>query len=185
MPDALRRAVFLDRDGTLNVDSGYVDRPQDVRLIEGAAAGAKLLGDAGYELVIVSNQSGIARGRMTADQADAVDERLRALLSERGVAVAAVYRCPHLPTGLVAEFAIECDCRKPKPGMLLTAARDLGIDLAASWMIGDGARDVEAGLAAGCRAILLSPDGAGALAGPRVFAAKSLLDAARLITAAA
>jgi D-glycero-D-manno-heptose 1,7-bisphosphate phosphatase len=183
MPDALRRAVFLDRDGTLNVDSGYVSRPQDVRLIEGAAEGVKLLGDAGYELVIVSNQSGIARGMMTLAQADAVDERLRALLAQRGVTVAALYRCPHLPTGSVAAFAVECDCRKPKPGMLLAAARDRGIDLAASWMIGDGARDVEAGLAAGCRAILLSSDGAGALAGPRVFAAKDLLDAARLITA--
>jgi D-glycero-D-manno-heptose 1,7-bisphosphate phosphatase len=182
MPAAqLRRAVFLDRDGTLNVDSGYVSRPQDVQLVKHAAAGAKLLADAGYMLVIASNQSGIARGILTGAQADAVDERLLALLAQRGATVQAVYRCPHLPAGSIAEFSIECDCRKPKPGMLVQAARELGIDLAASWMIGDGARDVEAGLAAGCRAILLSADGVGALAGPRVFAAKDLIEAARLI----
>jgi D-glycero-D-manno-heptose 1,7-bisphosphate phosphatase len=177
----LRRAVFLDRDGTLNVDSGYVSRAQDVELIEYAAEGAKMLADSGYMLVIASNQSGIARGIMTQAQADAVDERLFALLQQRGVRVQAFYRCPHLLEGSIPEFAIECDCRKPKPGMLVQAARELGIDLAASWMIGDGARDVEAGLAAGCRAILLSPNGAGALAGPRVFAAKDMLEAARLI----
>lgn len=182
MPAAkLRRAVFLDRDGTLNVDSGYVSRPQDVQLVEHAADGAKMLADAGYVLVIASNQSGIARGMTTQAQADAVDERLLTLLAQRGVMVQAVYRCPHLPAGSVAEFSIECDCRKPKPGMLVQAARELAINLEASWMIGDGARDVEAGLAAGCQAILISPDGVGDLAGPRVFAAKDLVEAARLI----
>jgi D-glycero-D-manno-heptose 1,7-bisphosphate phosphatase len=186
MPSArLRRAIFLDRDGTLNVDTGYVSRPQDVHIVEGAAEGAKLLAEAGYMLVIVSNQSGIARGMMTQAQADSVDERLLALLAQRGVSVQATYRCPHLPTGSVAAFAMDCDCRKPKPGMILQAAREHGIDLAASWMIGDGARDVEAGLAAGCRAILLAPDGAGALAGPRVFAAKDLVAAAHLIASSA
>lgn len=173
--------MFLDRDGTLNVDSGYVSRPEDVVLIEHAAEGAKALADAGYLLVIASNQSGIARGMLTVAQANAVDKRLLALLREHGVTVAAVYRCPHMPGGSVAQFAIECECRKPKPGMLVRAAHELGLDLAACWMIGDGARDVAAGLAAGCRSITLSLDGADAAPEPGVLRAVDLLDAARLI----
>ncbi len=176
----LRRAVFLDRDGTLNRDTGYVSRPQDVELIDGAAQGAKALADAGYHLVIVSNQSGIARGLMTVDQADAVDQRLLSLLREHGVVIAAVYRCPHLPDGTVESYAVVCECRKPKPGMLFQAANDLGLALRESWMVGDGDRDVEAGLAAGCRAIVLSTNGKT----PKkdgVYGAKDLRDAARVI----
>ncbi|HEV2037434.1 MAG TPA: HAD family hydrolase [Candidatus Eremiobacteraceae bacterium] len=176
----LRRAVFLDRDGTLNVDTGYVARPEDVQLIAQAAQGAKRLTDAGYALVIASNQSGIARGMITAAQADAVDARLLDLLRDHRVAVAAAYRCPHLPGGSVAEYAIECDCRKPKPGLLLRAARDLGLDLAASWTVGDSPRDVEAGLAAGTRAVLISPDGAEHNEGSTARAT-DLLEAARII----
>lgn len=146
----------MDRDGTLNVDTGYVARPSDVRLVDGAAEGAKALAQAGYVLVITSNQSGIARGKMTERDADAVDARVRALLADQGVAIAGTYRCPHLPDGSVAAYAIECDCRKPKPGLLLRAAKDLNIDLARSWAVGDSERDVQAGLAAGCRAVLLS-----------------------------
>jgi D-glycero-D-manno-heptose 1,7-bisphosphate phosphatase len=170
----------LDRDGTLNVDTGFVAKPSDVRLIEGAAEGAKRLASAGYMLVITSNQSGIARGIMSETQADAVDERLLALLRDRGVTIRAVYRCPHLPNGANAAYAMICDCRKPKPGLLLRAAADLGIDLAASWTVGDGKRDVQAGLAAGCRAILLN----GAEQAPGgVAVAKNLLEAAKLILA--
>ncbi|MDQ6767728.1 MAG: HAD family hydrolase [Candidatus Eremiobacteraeota bacterium] len=178
----LRRAVFLDRDGTLNLDTGYVARPEDVHLIAQAAQGAKRLTDAGYALVIASNQSGIARGMMTAAQADAVDARLLDLLRDHRVEVAAAYRCPHLPGGSVAEYAIECDCRKPKPGLFLRAARDLGLDLAASWTVGDSPRDVEAGLAAGTRAILISPDGAKKVEGSTARAT-DLLEAARIIVA--
>ncbi len=180
-PRSLRRAVFLDRDGTLNVDSGYVSRPSDVALIEHAAEGAKALADAGFALVIASNQSGIARGLMTEAQSDAVDERLRALLRAQGVEIEAVYCCPHLPGGSVAAYSSECDCRKPKPGLLLRAARELGLDLPASWIVGDSARDVAAGLAAGCRAIALSPDVRPADRGPGVYRAKDLLDAAGII----
>jgi D-glycero-D-manno-heptose 1,7-bisphosphate phosphatase len=182
MPErTLRRAVFLDRDGTLNVDTGYVARPEDVRLLPNAAEGARALTDAGYSLVIVSNQSGIARGMMTTAQADAVDAKLLELLRDGGVTVAASYRCPHLPGGRVAEYSVECDCRKPKPGMILQAARELGLDLAASWTIGDGARDVEAGLAAGTRAILISADDPAPRDDRSVLRAKDLLDAARIV----
>jgi D-glycero-D-manno-heptose 1,7-bisphosphate phosphatase len=173
----------LDRDGTLNVDTGYVARPQDVRLIDGAAEAARRLAHAGYALVIASNQSGIARGLMTPAQADAVDECVRELLREHGVAVDAVYRCPHLPGGAVAEYAVECECRKPKAGLLLRAAADLGLDLAASWAVGDSERDVEAGRAAGCRTILLDGEERDGRADSENARAKNLLEAAGIIVA--
>jgi D-glycero-D-manno-heptose 1,7-bisphosphate phosphatase len=168
----------LDRDGTLNVDTGFVARPSDVQLIEGAAEGAKRLASAGYMLVITSNQSGIARGIMSEAQADAVDERLLALLHDRGVTIDAVYRCPHLPDGAKAAYALNCDCRKPKPGLLLRAAADLDIDLGASWAVGDSERDVQAGLAAGCRVILLNGAGQPPTGVP---IAKNLREAANMI----
>lgn len=182
MPErALRRAVFLDRDGTLNVDTGYISRPESVRLMPNAAEGARTLSEAGYTLIIVSNQSGIARGMLTTAQADVVDAKVLDLLRERGVRIEAIYRCPHLPDGQIAEFAVECDCRKPKPGMIAQAARDLGLDLERSWTVGDGLRDVEAGLAAGTRAVLISNGGQDSGTEPRAMRAKDLLDAARII----
>lgn len=180
---ALRRAVFLDRDGTLNVDTAYVSRPEDVRLIPNAAEGARVLTEAGYVLLIVSNQSGIARGKMTTAQADAVDAKVLDLLREHGVRIEASYRCPHLPEGEVREFAVECDCRKPKPGLIVRAARDLHLDLARSWSVGDGVRDVEAGLAAGTRAVLISDGDPLGEVDARTKRAKDLLDAARIIAA--
>ena len=177
------RAVFLDRDGTLNADSGYVADADDVRLEDNAAEGAAELEHAGFALVITSNQSGIARGMLTEAQADAVDARVQALLRRHGVTIAASYRCPHLPEGSVTRYAVECDCRKPKPGMLLRAARDLGIDLSRSWTIGDGARDVEAGLAAGTKTVRITRDPADTGDGLRSFCASDLAAAARIITA--
>lgn len=152
-----RRAVFLDRDGTLNVDRVYVGKPQDVELVPNAAEGARMLADAGYVLVVVSNQSGIARGFFTEQEAAAVDERLAQLLAGRGVAIAASYRCPHLPGAPLPEYAVECDCRKPSPGLILRAAAELSLDRSASWAIGDRARDIAAGAAAGCRTIAVDP----------------------------
>jgi D-glycero-D-manno-heptose 1,7-bisphosphate phosphatase len=152
-----RRAVFLDRDGTLNVDREYVGEPRDVELVPNAAKGARMLADAGYVLVVVSNQSGIARGLFTEDDADAVDERLARLLVERGVTIAASYRCPHLPDAPVPAYAVVCDCRKPLPGLILRAAADLSIDTKRSWAVGDRPRDIAAGAAAGCRTIAVDP----------------------------
>lgn len=176
-----RRAIFLDRDGTLNIDTGYVSDPRDVLLIEGAAEGAKRLAEAGYSLVIVSNQSGIARGLMTPEQADAVDRQVLLLLRKRGVPIAGTYRCPHLPSGSIAAYATTCDCRKPKPGLLYRAAADLSLDLTESWSIGDSSRDVEAGCNAGCRAILLSRDGAATSGHDGTYSAKNLAEAADII----
>jgi D-glycero-D-manno-heptose 1,7-bisphosphate phosphatase len=152
-----RRAVFLDRDGTLNVDHEYVGDPQDVELVPNAAKGARMLADAGYVLVVVSNQSGIARGIFTEEDADAVDERLTAMLAERGVTITASYRCPHLPDGPLPAYAIACECRKPLPGLILRAAADLSVDRKKSWAIGDRSRDIAAGAAAGCRTIAVDP----------------------------
>lgn len=170
----------MDRDGTLNVDTGYVARPDDVRLIEGAARGARKLAQAGFMLVITSNQSGIARGIMTEAQADAVDARLMQLLHREDVPIAGIYRCPHLPEGTVSAYAVACDCRKPKPGLILRAAQDLHADLERSWAVGDSERDVEAGIAAGCRAILLSSEPDRASGAP---VAKDLREAAQIIIA--
>ncbi len=116
-----------------------------------------MLENAGYALVIVSNQSGIARGLFTEEQAQAVDDRVIELLAQEGVNIAGSYRCPHLPDAPVAAYAKICDCRKPQPGLILRAARDLHLDLATSWVIGDRARDIVAGIAAGCRTVMVSP----------------------------
>ena len=149
------KAVFLDRDGTLNVNTGYVGDPENVVLVPHAAEGARMLADAGFALVVISNQSGIARGYFTAEDADAVDARLQALLVARGVRITGSYRCPHWPEDERPESTAPCDCRKPKPGMLLHAAADLGIDLRHSWIVGDRLLDMQAGQAAGCRCVLV------------------------------
>jgi D-glycero-D-manno-heptose 1,7-bisphosphate phosphatase len=149
------KAVFLDRDGTLNVNTGYVGDPENVVLVPFAAEGARMLTDAGFALVVISNQSGIARGYFTAADADAVDVRLKQLLGARGVQLAASYRCPHWPDEERPASIAACDCRKPRPGLLLRAAADLGIDLARSWIIGDRLLDMQAGHAAGCRCVFV------------------------------
>ena len=152
-----RRAVFLDRDGTLNVDRKYVGKPQEVELIPNAVEGARMLADAGYVLVVVSNQSGIARGYFTEKDAAAVDDRVAELLAAAGVTIGASYRCPHLPDAPLPQYAVACDCRKPLPGLILRAAADLSLELRSSWAIGDRARDIAAGAAAGCRTIAVDP----------------------------
>lgn len=149
-PQGLRRAVFLDRDGTLNEDLGYVYRKEDWRWLPGVVETLKRLRAADYMLVVVSNQSGLARGMYGRDDLRTLEEWITADLAKRGAHIDAWRYCPHLP-----EITGPCACRKPQPGLLLDAARDLHIDLAQSWMIGDQMRDVQAGMAAGCRCILL------------------------------
>jgi D-glycero-D-manno-heptose 1,7-bisphosphate phosphatase len=150
------RAVFLDRDGTLVHDPGYLADPDQVRLLPGVAEGLGALSRAGFALVVVTNQSGIARGRYTVARYEEVAARLGALLAAEGVTLAASYYCPYHPEGVVEPFAREHEDRKPAPGMWLRAARDLDVDLAGSWSIGDGERDVVAAKRAGTRAILLA-----------------------------
>lgn len=152
----LRPAVFLDKDGTLIDDVPYNVDPARVRLTRGAREGVAMLRAAGYALVVASNQSGVARGLFTHRDLLAVRLRIEQLLELR---FDGFYCCPHLPAGAVAEYAIVCGCRKPEPGLLTRAARELGLDLARSWMVGDILGDVEAGRRAGCRTVLLHPDG--------------------------
>jgi D,D-heptose 1,7-bisphosphate phosphatase len=150
-----RPAVFLDKDGTLVEDVPYNVDPERIRLAAGASTGLPALHAAGYRLVVVSNQSGVARGMFAEAALKDVERKVRKMLEEIAVPLDGFYYCPHHPHGTVAEYAVTCDCRKPAPGLLRRAAADLGIDLAASWMIGDILDDVQAGRAAGCRAILL------------------------------
>lgn len=149
-----KRAVFLDKDGTLVRDVPYNVDPAHIELMPGAAEALTRLAAAGYELIVVSNQSGVARGYFEERALADVERRLAKLLAPR-VSLAGFYWCPHHPEGSRAPYAVDCLCRKPRPGLLLRAAADHGVDLALSWFIGDILNDVEAGLRAGCRTVLL------------------------------
>jgi D-glycero-D-manno-heptose 1,7-bisphosphate phosphatase len=149
------RAVFLDKDGTLVEDIPYNVDPELIRPTEGAIESLRQLQDAGYKLIVVSNQSGVARGIFREEALTAVETRLRAILSAVGVSLTGFYYCPHLPQATLPQYAIDCACRKPRPGLLLRGAREHDIDLSASWMIGDILNDMQAGKSAGCRTILV------------------------------
>ncbi|HEU4616580.1 MAG TPA: HAD family hydrolase [Gammaproteobacteria bacterium] len=152
---ASERAVFLDKDGTLLDDVPYNVDPSRIALAPGAAEGVRLLAAAGLPLVVVTNQGGVARGLFPESALARVERRIAELLSEVGAALAGFYYCPHDPRGSVAPFNRACGCRKPAPGLLHDAARDLGIALDRAWLVGDILDDVEAGRRAGCRTILL------------------------------
>ena len=154
--DALRRALFLDRDGVINVDTGYVHTPAQTQWVPGIFELCRAGADAGYALVVVTNQAGIARGYYGEAEFRAHSDWLRAQFADRGLQIAGIYHCPHHPTEGVGELRRECDCRKPQPGMLLQAARELGLDLPASAMVGDRPWDIEAARRAGVgRAFML------------------------------
>jgi len=162
-----RAAVFLDRDGVLNElvpdsVSGVPESPlsvADVRLVPGAAAAAVRLAQLGFVLVCVSNQPAAAKGMVSVAQLHAVHNRVLELLCARGVKLAASHLCMHHERGVVPELSGPCDCRKPAPGMLLNGARELALDLDASWMVGDTDADIAAGKAAGCMTLLIRNPG--------------------------
>jgi len=147
------KAVFLDRDNTLIEDPGYISDPKVVTLLPGVELALKSLAQCGYKLVVVTNQSGIARGLITEQTLEKIHAELRRQLSERGAHLDGIYYCPFHPEGTIEEFAKQSDLRKPQPGMLQLAAKELDIDLSQSWMVGDSARDIEAGQRAGCKTI--------------------------------
>jgi D-glycero-D-manno-heptose 1,7-bisphosphate phosphatase len=146
-----RSGAFLDRDGTLIEDVGYIADPEEVVFLDGAIEALRTLRELGLALVVVSNQSGIARGLISEQEAGAVHRRFLALLEKEGIGLDAVRYCRHGPDA-------NCSCRKPLPGLLLDAARDLGLDLGHSVMVGDKPDDVEAGRRAGCRTVQLGGD---------------------------
>jgi len=153
----MRIAVFLDRDGTLNVEKGYIRDVAQIELIPGAAGAVRRLNDAGMLCILTSNQTGAARGYYSLDHIHALNRRVCDLLSaETGARLDAVYFCPHYEDGTVPELALACDCRKPAPGLIHQAVRDFpDIDLHRSFVVGDKASDIAFARNAGCRGILV------------------------------
>lgn len=151
----MNKAVFLDRDGTLNIDYGYVHKIDDFHFIKGSIEALKKLKEMGYLLVLVTNQSGIARGYFTEQEFLQLTEWMDWSLADRGVDLDGIYYCPHHPEAKLAEFKQDCDCRKPKSGMLLQAIEELNIDPARSIMIGDKVEDIFAGQGAKIRTNIL------------------------------
>lgn len=151
----LKKAIFLDKDGTLIQNVPYNVDPGKIILCDGAESGLKLLNSSDYRFFVITNQSGIARGYFQEMMLGLVEHRLRELLSIFGINLDGFYYCPHHPDGIIKPYAIECNCRKPKPGLLYQVANEHNIDLTQSWFIGDILHDIEAGRAAGCRTVLI------------------------------
>ena len=154
------RAAFLDRDGVINVDHGYVHAVDEFEWVPGVLEAARILADAGFLLVVVTNQSGIGRGYYTERDFAKLTSWMKAAFKSAGATLAGVYFCPHHPEKALPEYRIDCNCRKPRPGMLLLAAKELNIDLSQSIMFGDKPGDCTAGKAAGCpERVLLGTNG--------------------------
>ena len=183
-----RQAVFIDRDGTLNEDIGYVSRPEELVLYPWSADAVRLINDSGLLAVVITNQSGIARGMYTEKTLAEIHSRMIRELAEQGARIDAVYYCPHHPDVGNHRYRLECDCRKPQPGLLKAAARDHDIDLARSFVIGDKASDMKLAEHTGARAALvLTGYGSETLVHPRRWpcapeiVAENVLEAVRRI----
>lgn len=158
-----QKAIFLDRDGTINKYVGFLRKEEEFELLPGVAEAVKKINKSGYLAIVVTNQPVIARGEVTFEGLETIHNKMETLLGMEGAYLDGVYFCPHHPhkgyEGEVVELKIDCDCRKPKPGMLLKAAEDFNIDLSQSYMVGDGENDVKAGVAAGCKSIFVNGKG--------------------------
>ena len=157
-----QRAVFLDRDGTINKYAGFLRNIDEFELLDGVAEAIKKINASGYLAIVVTNQPVIARGEVSFEELQEIHNKMETLLGEQGAYVDAIYFCPHHPhkgyAGEKPELKIDCECRKPKPGMLIQAAKDFNIDLKNSWMIGDGENDILAGKNAGCHTALIQSE---------------------------
>ena len=149
------KAIFLDRDDTLIEDPGYISDPEQVKILDGVPEALIQLKSLGYKLIVVSNQSGVARGIVTEKKLEEIHDRLRQLLAKKSAYLDKIYYCPYHPEGIVSKYRKESNCRKPNPGMFLRAYAEMKIDLAQSWCIGNSNRDIEAGSKAGCKTILI------------------------------
>ena len=158
MPGALRPAAFLDRDGVINVDTGYPHRPDELRFTPTAIEGIRLLNEASWLVIVVTNQSGVARGLFGIAEVEAFHAHIQAELAKAGAHVDAFYFCPYHPDGSIAEWAIAHDDRKPGPGMILRAMREWPVDRSRSVLIGDKASDMGAARAAGVRGVRVATD---------------------------
>lgn len=175
-----QKAIFLDRDGTINKYVGFLRDIDQFELIDGTAEAIKKINKSGYLCIVVTNQPVIARGEVTVPELEMIHMKMETLLGAKGAYIDSLYYCPHHPhkgyEGEVPELKIDCDCRKPKPGMLIRASNDFNIDLSSSWMIGDGENDVMAGRRAGCKTALIGSRDIG-----QNITAGSLLDAVTVI----
>ncbi len=149
------KAIFLDRDDTLIEDPGYISSPDQVKLLDGAAEALIKLKELGYKLIVVSNQSAVARGIVSEKTLGKIHDQLKQLLAEKNAFLDRIYYCPYHPDGVVQKYRKESNNRKPNPGMLLTAAKDMDIDLGQSWCIGNSISDIGAGQRAGCKTIMI------------------------------
>ncbi|MCS7080185.1 MAG: HAD family hydrolase [Chloracidobacterium sp.] len=154
MTDAVRRAVFFDRDGTLNEEVGYINHPSRFRLLPTAAAAVRAVNAAGWRAIVVTNQAGAARGYFPSWLIEVVNQRLQEALAAEGAQLDAIYVCPHHPTAGDPPYRMDCDCRKPKPGLLLRAAQDFGLDLTQCVVVGDRYSDVALAHGVGARGVL-------------------------------
>ena len=157
-----QKAIFLDRDGTINKYVGFLRKEEEFELLPGVADAVRKINQSGFLAIVVTNQPVIARGEVTFEGLDTIHNKMETLLGKEGAYLDAIYFCPHHPhkgyEGEVAELKIECDCRKPKPGMLIKAAEDFNRNLSQSFMVGDGENDIKAGKAAGCKTVLLNTE---------------------------
>ena len=158
-----QRAIFLDRDGTINRYAGFIRDPQSFELLSGVAEAIRIINSSGYLAIIITNQPVISRGECSIEGLNLIHNKMETLLGAEGAYIDAIYYCPHHPdkgfAGEISSLKFDCDCRKPKPGLIVRAAKDFNIDIEASWMIGDGWRDVECGINAGTHTVLITGEG--------------------------
>jgi len=183
----LRKAVFLDRDGILIVDVGYLDKCEDIAFFPEVVEGINLLNRNNYEIFIVTNQSGVARGYYSIETVEKINEYIKEYLAQKGAVINKFYYCPHHVEGRIEPYNISCNCRKPDTGMIDEAVNEFGIDLKESFLVGDKSTDIEAGRRAGCKTVLVSIEDEGEINKDTEttsypdYTARNLLEAAQWI----